>query len=521
MPELSLRKLKTHYFLSPADQPEQRRLDRLHLVALDDAFALANDQAGLQKDGELCLRNISTQVHLRLDSSEQSIASCWGLALTEGLVDAIRNAPPSSRVFFYSRQQAIFDLALSVSRGNYERAWAWQLLGLWGKHEGVHEAQAVDQVVQVLLREANLIVPTLRLLASLGYLPALARKFSSRDWQELSDAALRNANVFVANDDSAKAPSSRTFSYALRVLKLSRVLAGINDSGILASAPETKMCRAVATLAVLDAEPALLRTQSVPAVIAVIAESLNVNRASPANVGEKINGRENDASPFKTSSGTAAPPAVSGEEFAIESAKAATAGDLSTQVLTPSPYLPPDEEAGVTNEVLDPRRQGITEFGGLLFLLNLIELLEIPERILGDAALHARPLVWAFHQLAMALTPAGPGDPATLAFAGLAPDATPPSQQEQPATEVETIAISQLAVQVVESLWSFMASECESPQALLDFVCRRRAAVVADPAWIEIRFSLDDISTEIRRAGLDLDPGYVTCLGVVVKFIYE
>jgi hypothetical protein len=44
---------------------------------------------------------------------------------------------------------------------------------------------------------------------------------------------------------------------------------------------------------------------------------------------------------------------------------------------------------------------------------------------------------------------------------------------------------------------------------------------VTEPGWIELRFSLDEVSTEIRRAGLDLDPGYVPWLGVVMRFIYE
>ena len=62
----------------------------------------------------------------------------------------------------------------------------------------------------------------------------------------------------------------------------------------------------------------------------------------------------------------------------------------------------------------------------------------------------------------------------------------------------------------------------DEPRAsLLEFVCRRRAEVVADPGWFEVRLSLDEVTTEIRRAGLDLDPGYLRWLGAVVKFVYE
>jgi hypothetical protein len=34
-------------------------------------------------------------------------------------------------------------------------------------------------------------------------------------------------------------------------------------------------------------------------------------------------------------------------------------------------------------------------------------------------------------------------------------------------------------------------------------------------------FSIREVVTEIRRAGLDLDPGFIPWLGVVMKFYYE
>jgi hypothetical protein len=56
--------------------------------------------------------------------------------------------------------------------------------------------------------------------------------------------------------------------------------------------------------------------------------------------------------------------------------------------------------------------------------------------------------------------------------------------------------------------------------AMLEKVCRRPARVLADPGWIEIHFSLDDVDTTLRRARLDLDPGFVPWLGVVLRFVY-
>jgi len=96
--------------------------------------------------------------------------------------------------------------------------------------------------------------------------------------------------------------------------------------------------------------------------------------------------------------------------------------------------------------------------------------------------------------------------------------------EREPPGETETVAINSLAARIVEHLSVLIDQRVEwrgDRAALIEFVCRRRAEIVADPGWIEVRFSLDEVATEIRRAGLDLDQGYVPWLGVVVRFIYE
>ncbi|HVI70094.1 MAG TPA: hypothetical protein VM656_01235, partial [Pyrinomonadaceae bacterium] len=88
-------------------------------------------------------------------------------------------------------------------------------------------------------------------------------------------------------------------------------------------------------------------------------------------------------------------------------------------------------------------------------------------------------------------------------------------------SSAEICGLRELAASMIEHLSSFLVFDDEPPASLLEFVCRRRAEIVADPGWIEVRFSLDEVSTEIRRAGLDLDPGYISWLGIVMRFVYE
>jgi hypothetical protein len=169
------------------------------------------------------------------------------------------------------------------------------------------------------------------------------------------------------------------------------------------------------------------------------------------------------------------------------------------------------------------RRRAFTRFGGLLFLLGLMEALRLPEEMFADPALRARTFRWMLHRVALALAPdAEAGDAAVLAVAGLLPDDAPPSEGEDEPRDAESEAVAGYAARVAEELKERLRDWQEEPAAsLLRFVCRRRAEIVADPGWFEVRLSLDEVTTEIRRAGLDLDPGYLRWLGAVVKFVYE
>jgi hypothetical protein len=105
----------------------------------------------------------------------------------------------------------------------------------------------------------------------------------------------------------------------------------------------------------------------------------------------------------------------------------------------------------------------------------------------------------------------------------LPPDAAPPDKSEEGATELDERVLEDFALEVSTDLRARLDPECLHllPEPLVDFVCVRPAEIVADPGWIEVRLPLDSVSTELRRAALDLDPGYLPWLGLVVKFVYE
>jgi hypothetical protein len=165
------------------------------------------------------------------------------------------------------------------------------------------------------------------------------------------------------------------------------------------------------------------------------------------------------------------------------------------------------------------RRQASTSFGGLLFLLGVVDDLGLPAEMSTHPDLARRLTRWVLHQLALTLVPAEADDPAVLAFVGLPPETEPPWLHEEPATVTEAVVIAAYAARVREAVRERLNRR--DPDEALQFVCHRHAVIVADPGWIEVHFALTDVSVEIRRAALDLDPDYLPWLGVVVKFVYE
>ncbi|MEU9372832.1 hypothetical protein AB0D94_03510 [Streptomyces sp. NPDC048255] len=58
------------------------------------------------------------------------------------------------------------------------------------------------------------------------------------------------------------------------------------------------------------------------------------------------------------------------------------------------------------------------------------------------------------------------------------------------------------------------------PVAVVAALARRGGRIVAEPGWIEVRLAVADVDVAVRRAGLDLDPGWVPWLGAVVRYVY-
>ena len=472
MAEVRIRKLETKYRLPHSARAERRRLDELRTEVVDRAFSMAMEKAGLGDDAELCLRTLSTKVSLSFHSTDQSLVAHWSAVMADEILRAISNASPLRTVVYHSRRQALMDFAISVARRDLRRAWAWRQMGLWQSRNGTNESQAVFELVQSLCREPAMIVPALQVLAEAGSLPRIAADFSEQQWAALAFAVLSEIGASDLLRESSAPLSARAVREARQIINRSLLLRVTTASPVASD-----LCRrSIAALAIAEVEPSLLRTTTAAAMIKIVADSY--------------------------------------AQFSIdrEETPAPVAGQL--------PNSPDDTEDDL--KPLDLRQRVLTRWGGLLFLCGVLEDLNIPDFILDHPLLGRRPFSWVLHQLALNLVAIAPNDPAALVFAGLPVKAKPPSSEEVPASEQEAEILRGVASVIGDRLSSLLNfNDADAPPNVIDFVCHRRAEIVADPGWIELRFSLDDVSTELRGAGLDLDPGYVTWLGFVLKFAYE
>lgn len=616
MDTLHVARLNARYRLPAGDADVRARLDRVLRGVLDDALEQALARAGIQAHEEVCIRRVHAPARLRLAQGDGELAAAWSVALADG-IRATLDAGGPGVVRYGSRSHALVDLLLGVAAGDLRRAWAWRQLGLWSASDSPPSALAAEEAARVLASRPESIVATLAEAARAGALPALTARIEPAAWRALTRAALFAASVadsvaeaLLTSPAPARLPASSTAvsvdgtiagaapavespdthtAEAERIVRGSRIAGSVVSDDGIASHPHVR--RALAILAVLEAEPAALDRRAAASLVASVEREMGGDGGSRAHhetaadremerAREAIDrtpsiDRDRIAQTARRASDRAAVDGLANETGDTGASIDHPQSPQSSRVLPPTrhdaadgPESPDDRryeaDAGDDDGPADwaeasrmisraqaedaaeeaddrplpaVRQLAETRWGGLLFLVNLFTSLGLP-RELGDA-FPARPLRWVLHALALELLGLDPRDPAALAFAGLQPDRDPPSKGEPIATDEESAALAAFAGLIAIALHERVApaasrasgdsatdaatpgASAREAAATLRGVCRREATVAADPGWIELRLRLDEVTLEVRRAGLDLDPGWVPWLGAVVRFVYE
>lgn len=465
------------------------QLDQAITGALSGLVEAALEQEGIRPDEQVCVDRVA----LALNVTEHESAEHVGVGFARAFARAVRNSldrADDGVVRYRTPAAAITDLVERVARDDLRRAWAWVSLGLWPAVTPSSRAARADLVLLALARAG---LPAGAVLhASPRAAWALVRAASE-------SARLQLAGVFVdglVGQLIAPAPVGAEAAALPRRFErsLSRAATRLADEP-----PAATSVRAL--LALITTEATWL-TLPVTVRLAAAARVAQLHRESAARTAAA-------AEPAPASDASLRTQALAPGRLLATSARQAP-----QLVGAPSPV----QSAGDATRALEPESSPaeaveghLTSHGGLLFLLHLVDALRWPERF--GAALEV-----VLHSVAVTLLPVEPDDAAALAFAGKRPG------DEAPEPPEATLELAPLRAELLAALRARLVragvEASPSDGALLELVCHRRAVITADPGWFDVEFELQQVSPALRRAGLDLDPGWLPWLGVVVRFRY-
>jgi len=490
--DIRIGRFEARYRLPRGLESEADRLDRTLAAMFGEPLERALELAGVREDEELCIRHLHVPVRIHAGATDAAVETEWVLALARAferarqtaeqhdgsetflalperdestVVDAKRHRPEldgeeesAAVVRYRSRHAALLDMAVRIARGDLSREWAWKQIGPW-PHSASSTREAAGYLVEAMLSEPRSIAAVLVTLARFELLRELWLRLPPQDWVHFASAALEAAGLDAAATLGA-------------VLDALRRQPGEVLEFVLRAQPW--LASAVSRAGSDRAEVEIAVSAIVCALALAADPTLSVLTLRSAERSITVNPRE------------------------ARAANIAEKRDIGLPI------------------------PGATRYGGLLFLLNLLNRIGLIDEIRDDVALGGRAIRWTLHQLALRLVPVEQDDPAAMAFAGLLPGEKPLSDAEAGPDEDESEALDGWAQRITAAVGELLAeSDFSSNEIALNFVCRRDANVDGDPGWIVITFPIETVSVEIRRVGLDSDPGWLPWLGAVVRFVYE
>lgn len=523
-----------------------QRFQARHQVADAAGRQLALDAQARLLDGELeaalarvvapdevvLLKRLVARVRLNPRGSEREHARTWSDALALSLEQALRQTGSQELLRFANRQQALCAFVTDALQGESTHDWAWQQLTLLSatRERISSAAQRRQALLRLLADDAQDSVPLLRSLLAGAHWPLLVAQLHDGELRGLTHAvlarlagpsaaafadlpaALDAAAPAMTDDDAAPAWYGPTLSAAASpararwALRLATLLAAPGLARRGAAAVDRQLLAWSGTAPRSAATHALAQDGSTAALSAPGGrrDDRLARDAAYRPVDAAATPTTPETAPSRASGTSGAP----GTVFSAPQPSTAVAR-------TDAAAAPP----GLTAPVRAVEAIGRTRHGGLLLLPPLLPLCDaLP--LLEDAALWPG-LPQALHQFALHLWPMAQDDPAALAFCGLAPLQPPPTRDgPAPALSQARQDALQRAQDLLLDHLAARLPDWRGP-ALLSRVLCRNARISADPGWIDVTFSLRDVAVELRRAALDLDPGFLPWLGVVLRYRYE
>lgn len=439
----------------------------------------------------ICVRSLQLRGRLQAEDGSAQALVMFRAALQEALDAALHGSSAERHVLRYpQRRAALADLLYRLAANDRERLWAWQqlrLLPAWAESSSIAELR--ESAVQSLVRETELIWPVLmRLLQAQpqnGAFALLLRAYTPAQWRQLLQACPQSRAYLQPPAADAATPAPLPHSAELALL-----------------------------LPLLREQPQLI-AQRREALLVLLAAC-----AQPAAAGDAARQHTLQAAAAQLRAMTPPVPATAARLSARRQLQAA-AGTAEAGTAKPAPA-----RAGTDDEASAPRtppelpqaaESQSSAQAGLLFLLNLLPAAGLLDGAsLRSGALSAPQLL---RRLALGPLQIDARDPALRAFCG---GWSPASADEDaaPLSEAQQAELQSLQERLLLLLQKRLDWQAQEPP-LLPWLLHRRAGIVFEPGWIELHMAAREADVRIRRAALDLDPGYLPWLGCVMRFVYD
>ena len=508
----------------------QRRALAAQQALLDGELEAALSRLGTG-DEIVLIQRLQARVRLGARHADADNARRWSDALAASLTQALHHAGPGELQRFAGRPQALRAFAADMLNGHTARDWAWQRLALLPTTLSHHNTpgQRHAALLRLLADAPDEGVPLLRSLLHSALWPRLIGTLTEGELRGLAQSVYtRLAGIGAQNFGAELDPGAAAPQPAADAVDA----AGAADAADAANAAESASANPkLPGWAAATPQATLTPQRSLWALrLGCMLDAPTLARRGSAAVDARLRAWAVHA-PLHVDEASAA--AASPAQSAAP--KAAAAGQTPTKARGRDLRVDESLTSVASESVADADTApasapatGHTEYGGLLLLAPLLPTSGALALLDDITVWPADSLPQALHALALRLWPMSPGDAAALAFCGLPPSAPPPLSPPWTAAQETALGgarqrlLQHLAQRLPEDTDNIAPRRADAAAArALARVLPRRARITADPGWIDVHFSLRDVSTELRRAALDLDPGFLPWLGVVLRIRYE
>jgi hypothetical protein len=447
-------------------------------------------------DGDWCIPRVALRAALDFERPDTSLEELLAQAVLDAIASAMRGP---DAVHYPRRIDALADLVASASLGRFDRAWAWVRMGLINDPTEL-ERRRGPCVLDVLARHPSDAVSAVTRAASTIGLAPLHRLFTLSGWVRLVDIVI-DAHVpaasasavtdLVRQDDNALA----TIDTASEIARASRL---VGSSRLANAARESRLrfdsrtSRALAALVVAESEPGMLSGKRLAPALLTVAQMV---AGTVQALAETPSAAAKPAAPQRMSDADSVPDRSTDDEAARQ---------------PDSPIT--DQASGAVGEP--------TQHAGVVFLLNVARDAGMPETLLDDPALDGFDPGHLLARLALTLAPMPDDDPALIAFAGLDEKRMRRGWSREPLPPEIFERIRTYADKWAAAASERMGRDDEDRRQVVAEIVDRTGRIEREQGWIDVHLALADVDLDIRRAGLDLDPGWVPWLGSVVRFCY-